>query len=70
MQSAIHGTGYGSSHLWKNVGTRQLPYTAPKELKCTTYKCSKCNEDFLHHYGIQPCIFTALEEAKVKEECI
>lgn len=67
--SHIYGTGYGSKHIWENIETRQLPYWASEEDKCTTYKCSKCNENFYHYYGIQSCIFTALEDAKVKEEC-
>lgn len=68
-KSAIQGFGYGSEHNWKDLGSRQLSYPAPKEQKCTTYKCRDCGEMFLHYYGIQPEIFEAMEDAKVKEAC-
>jgi hypothetical protein len=69
-KSDIRGFGYKTNHIWKNMGSRDLPYPARVEDKCTTYKCSKCNETFYHYYGIEPIITFALEDAKVKEECV
>ena len=67
--SDIRGVGYGSTHNWKILGTKQLPYNAPKEEKCTTYQCRDCEEIFYHYYGNQADIFEAMEDAHVKEKC-
>ena len=71
MESDIrgYGNGYGSKHNWERLETRQLPYTAPIEQKCTKYKCRDCGEVFAHHYGINQDIFEAMKDAKVKEQC-
>lgn len=68
-KSDIRGTGYGSKHLWKNLGTKQLPYLALIEDKCTTYQCSKCGIIFQHYYGVEPLIFFAMEDANIKNKC-
>ena len=39
IKSDVFGSGYGSNHKWKNMGSKQLDYTALEEEKCTTYKC-------------------------------
>jgi hypothetical protein len=58
--SDIQGTGYGSSHNWKNLGT------SPR--KETRYAC-ECGESFLHAYDKIPDIFEAMHNAGVKDKC-
>jgi hypothetical protein len=69
-KSHITGIGYGSKHIWKNLGSKQLPYYATSEEKCTKYKCRVCGELFFHYYGIKSDIFEAMESAKIKENCL
>ena len=68
-KSHIYGTGYGSSHVWENIKTRQLPFPSDRLRKKTTYKCRICGEKFSHYYGIMPNIFFALESQLVSDKC-
>lgn len=68
-KSHISGTGYGSSHIWKRLETRKLPYYASNSLKNTIYKCKVCGTPFIHYYDTIADIFEALKKSGVPDKC-
>ena len=59
--SDITGTGHGSAHDWKNLGTSPF--------KVTEYSCRKCGAFFRHCYGDTPRIFEAMKQQSIPVEC-
>jgi hypothetical protein len=68
-ESQIEGNGYGSSHVWIRLQTRELPHYASKSLKNTIYRCKICGTPFIHYYGTFQNIFDALERSGVPDKC-
>lgn len=65
-ESDIYGEGFGSSHSWQRLGTRQ---TDDSLYKCTQYLCRDCGELFNHMYDHTPNIFLALEKSGCSDKC-
>lgn len=64
--SAIHGEGYGSSHVWERLGSAQVGSGAPR---CTFYRCVKCSRFFPHYYDWAPDIFAAIRGEGIPDVC-
>jgi len=60
-ESAIRGSGYGSTHTWERG------YTGAN--RATPYQCKKCGVWFNHHYPSTPNIFEAMAKAGVPDLC-
>lgn len=58
--SDMSGSGYGSSHDWRNLGT---------EFRRTLWKCARCGAGFWHCYPSEPNIYKAMAQVGVPNEC-
>lgn len=67
-KTSIHGIGYGSLHKWVITGSCKVE-KRDDQYKWTSYRCSICDQIFIHRYGTTKNIFEAMKNDHVPEKC-